>query len=76
MTFMASAAAFAGLNPPDPPRLDRTRHDVPLESIVFDTFGRGPPVPLSAANDELIAALRNAIRPVYDPRYESPSDAG
>jgi hypothetical protein len=76
IAFMASVTAFGGPNPPDPPRLDRTRHAVALDSIVFDTFGRGPPVPLAVASDELIATLRNAIRPVYAPRYESSSDAG
>ena len=55
--------------PPLPP-LDESQHTVPLEEIFFDTFGLGGPVRLTEASDQLIANLRDAIPPIYEPVYE------
>ena len=44
---------------------DVSLHSVPLEDIIFDTFGGSPRfVPLSRASEELIRDLRDAIAPV------------
>ncbi len=53
------------------PALDRSIHSVPLEDILFDTFGtvRSRFVPLSEISDELQASLRDAIIPVDLPVY-------
>ena len=58
------------------PDLDRSIHSVPLEDILFDTFGTNSArfVPLSEISDELQAGLRDAIVPVDRPAYGS-SDA-
>jgi Protein of unknown function (DUF3179) len=50
------------------PQVDRNRHSVPLDQIVFDTFDGGS-VPLSRASDALIERELDRIRPVYRPRY-------
>ncbi len=55
----------------DPPLPDTSIHSVPLEDVVFDTFDGGF-VRLSDARPEQIRALRDAIRPIYAPRYEGP----
>ena len=51
--------------------VDRSPHSVPLEDIVFDTFGVGGAryVPLSEATDQLILNLRDAITPIERPAY-------
>ena len=56
------------------PELDRSIHSVPLEDILFDTFGRVSSrfVPLSEISDELQTNLRDAIIPVDRPSYGSP----
>ena len=56
------------------PALDRSIHSVPLEDILFDTFGRvnARYVPLSEISDELQTELRDAIMPVYRPVYGPP----
>ncbi len=46
-------------------------HSVPLDQVVFDTF-QGGFVRLSGISDGAIEALRDAIQPVYSPRYEGP----
>ena len=53
------------------PDLDRTKHSVPLEDILFDTFGTTSArfVPLSEISDELQTDLRDAIIPVDLPVY-------
>ena len=53
------------------PDLDRSRHSVPLEDILFDTFGTVSArfVPLSEISDELQINLRDAIIPVDRPAY-------
>ena len=48
--------------------VDLAKHSVPLEDIVFDTFD-GRSSRLSAASERLIERLRDAIRPIYNPRY-------
>ena len=53
-----------------PPRLDTGSATVSLDSVVFDTF-RGGYIPLSEASDTVIESLRDAIRPIYEPEYES-----
>ena len=56
------------------PDLDRSIHSVPLEDILFDTFGATSArfVPLSEISDELQAGLRDAIVPVERPVYGGP----
>jgi len=66
----ARAPARTLADPGAPPPLRTDIRSVPLESIVFDTFGRGSPVPLSEADPGLIEQLRNAIPPVFQPRYQ------
>ena len=45
------------LIPPDVPMVDRNIHSVPLEDIVFDTFGGSPLyLPLDQASDQDLAA--------------------
>ena len=48
------------------PDVDKSIHSVPLEDILFDTFGTVSArfVPLSEISDELQADLRDAIIPV------------
>ncbi len=63
--------------PPDPaavPPLDTSQHTVPLEDVVFDTFD-GRFVRLPDASDDLVLRLRDAIRPVYVPLYDTVEDA-
>ncbi len=60
----------------DVPVLDRSQHSVPLEEIYFDTFRRtNRVVPLSEATDELILSLRDAIPPIYSPKFVPVSEA-
>lgn len=51
-----------------PPDLNLELHSVPLAAVVFDTFDGGS-VALPEAPPALIARLRDAIRPIYEPRY-------
>ena len=52
---------------------DVSLHSVPLEDIIFDTFGGSPRfVPLSRASEELIRDLRDAIAPMANPVYGGP----
>ena len=55
-----------------PPDLDRSIASIDLKDIVFDTFD-GSSTRLPDANNSLIERLRNAIMPVYSPRYEDAS---
>lgn len=51
--------------------LDRSIHSVPLDQILFDTFGttRARFVPLSEISDALQTDLKDAITPVALPAY-------
>ncbi len=50
------------------PAVDLEVHSVPLEEVVFDTFDGGF-TRLSDASQRLMRSLRDAIRPIYNPRY-------
>ena len=61
--------------PPEVPMVDRSIHSVPLEDILFDTFGGSPRyLPLDQASDEDILRLRDLIRPISEPAYGSAGD--
>ncbi len=51
--------------------VDTSLHSVPLEDIVFDTFGQGPAafLKLTDATDEDIIRVRDRIPPLNDPQY-------
>lgn len=58
------------------PDVDTSRAVVPLDEILFDTFQRYDRiVPLSKAEDDLILSLRDAIPPIYQPKFESSQEA-
>ena len=57
-----------------PPKLDTSVASVALDDIVFDTFSGGH-IRLSKATDEVVERLRDAIKPIYEPRYD-PVDGG
>ncbi|MDA1280860.1 MAG: DUF3179 domain-containing protein [Chloroflexi bacterium] len=78
MTPVAPAAAVTQIPKPTiapqptfspPPALDRSIASVDLKDIVFDTFD-GSSKRLSAASNELIDRLRDAIKPIYVANYE------
>ncbi len=52
-----------------PPPVDTAISTVEIEDVVFDTF-RGGFVPLSQATPRIIESLRDAIKPIYEPKYE------
>lgn len=54
---------------------DLGRHTVPPEQVLFDTFDGGM-LPLSRGTEAEVLRLRDAIRPVWNPRYDSVRDAG
>ena len=57
--------------PPDlsqVPFVETAQRIVPLAAVVFDTFN-GSFVPLDQADGTVIARLRDAIRPIYQPLY-------
>lgn len=58
------------------PMVDTSKASVPLNDIVFDTFGRTSAryVPLDQAEEEFILELRDAIKPVYQPVYGPGAD--
>ena len=57
-------------SPLEVPAVDRSIHSVPLEDIVFDTFGGSPRfLPLDQASDERILRLRDLIKPISEPAY-------
>ncbi len=61
--------------PPEVPALDKSIHSVPLEDILFDTFGGSPPsIPLDRASDDVIRRLRDAIKPIARPVYGASGD--
>lgn len=71
MILVASAIIAAGCSADDDPPVGG---EVPADQIIFDTFD-GRSVALSDADDATIARLLDAIPPIDDPTYESPSDA-
>lgn len=52
-----------------PPTLDRSVASVGLDEVLFDTF-RGGSIPLDEASEQTIDGLRDAIVPIYEPRYD------
>ena len=56
-----------------PPTVDTSIAGVPVEDVLFDTF-RGGFVRLSEASEETIEILRDRIKPIYEPRYDSAGD--
>jgi hypothetical protein len=50
------------------PPVDLSRHSVPLENVVFDTFNGGF-LRLPDSSEAERRRLRDVIRPVYEPRY-------
>ena len=55
------------------PDLDTKKKNVHLKEVIFDTFN-GSYVPLSKATKKTIRRLRDAIRPIYRPRYGKVGD--
>ena len=53
--------------------VDTSIAGVPVEDVLFDTF-RGGFVRLSEASEETIEALRDRIKPIYEPKYDSVGD--
>lgn len=68
---LAAYALAATAEPPPPPSIDLSHAVVPLEKVIFDTFGG---LPLSQASAAQIQQLRNRIRPIYAPRYGDARD--
>ena len=69
-TAGGSDARSALRTPSDPPpKVDTSIASVPLEEVLFDTFRSGF-IPLPEATDEVIEALRDVLKPVYEPRCE------
>ena len=57
------------------PMVDKSIHSVPLEDVVFDTFGGSPRfLPLDRISDEGILQLRDAIVPIAEPAYGGSGD--
>lgn len=76
--------ANTAVSPPDAitidieavPTLDTGSATVPLGEIYFDTFrATNRAVPLDEADDALIMRLRDAIPPLYNPRFEAADSA-
>lgn len=64
------------VNVNDIPPVDTSIASVPLDEIYFDTFrATNRAVPLSVADEELILQLRDAIPPLYNPKFESAAEA-
>ncbi|MEM7344363.1 MAG: DUF3179 domain-containing (seleno)protein [Chloroflexota bacterium] len=54
------------------PPVDITKHNVPLGEIYFDTFRRvNRVIPLSDISLDMIRDLRDAIPPIYNPKFET-----
>ena len=56
------------------PPVDTSSHVVDLGDVVFDTFD-GDYVALSRAEPSTIRRLRDAIRPIYNPAYDTAEEA-
>ena len=50
------------------PMVDLSKHSVPVEDVVFDTFDSSF-VRLSDASERLMRLLKDAIKPIYNPGY-------
>ena len=58
------------------PQVDRSKAVVPAEEILFDTFrSYDRVVPLSEADEGMILRLRDAIPPIYNPKFEPGENA-
>ena len=58
------------------PPVDRSKAIVPAEEILFDTFrSYDRVVPLSEADEGMILRLRDAIPPIYNPKFETGESA-
>ncbi|MDP6452116.1 MAG: DUF3179 domain-containing protein [SAR202 cluster bacterium] len=57
-----------------PPPLDTSIASVPLSDVVFDTF-RGGFIRLSEASDGQMENLRDRIKPIYSPEYDSAEES-
>ncbi len=69
-TVTPAPPELALYTPTEPPsKVDTSVANVDLEDVVFDTF-RGGYIPLDEASDQVIEALRDAIRPIYEPEYD------
>ena len=56
------------------PRLDLSRAIVGLSDVVYDTFD-GSFIAVDQAPDAVVRRLRDAIRPIYDPQYQTAEQA-
>jgi len=57
------------------PEVDVDQHTVPLDEIIFDTFrSTNRAVPLTEAQPALIRSLRDAIPPIYEPRFTTTAE--
>ena len=56
------------------PPVDTSSHVIDLDDVVFDTFD-GDYVALSRAEPSTIRRLRDAIRPIYNPAYDTAEEA-
>ena len=56
------------------PVVDTSRHTVPLEDVVFDTFDGGFRG-LHVASESLMSQLRDLIEPIYEPAYHDAASA-
>ena len=80
LAFVFVAAACGGedametVDPGTIPAVDTSIASVPLGEVVFDTFDGGS-IPLSEADGATIDRLLDAIPPIDEPDFESPSDA-
>lgn len=72
---VALLTACSGETPPaaPPPPVDASIASVPLSDVVFDLFD-GSYVPFPDAADTLIEHMRDAIVPIYEPRYGGSDD--
>ncbi len=74
---LAALGATRPLNftrPADTPPVDRSRAEVPLDQIIFDTFDGGG-VALADADQDTTTRLFDVIAPIDAPAYESASAA-
>ncbi|UCG23272.1 MAG: hypothetical protein JSW55_14095, partial [Chloroflexota bacterium] len=58
------------------PEVDTDQHSVPLDEIIFDSFrSTNRAVPLTSVQPDLIRSLRDAIPPIYEPRFVSVAES-
>lgn len=76
VVFIVSCGGAARPNVDNIPPVDTSKHNVPLDEVYFDTFRPvDRVVPLSEADETLIVSLRDAIPPIYEPRFEEADKA-